>query len=515
MTKPAKADSGAANAGATSATMNARVSSEEHTMTELVEIQRAAFLRDGIPSADVRIDRITRLGALLLDNADEIAEALTEDFGSRPRDLSIATDVVGCMIDLTHQRRGVKEWMAETKTAKVQGMLGFKQRVRHDPLGVVAIMGPWNFPLQLTFVPAGSAFAAGNRVLMRPSSITARTTEVIVKHAPDYFSLEEFAVVTPKHGSGSDFAKLKVDHMFFTGSPEVGASVAAEAAKNLIPVTLELGGKNPAVVDIDADIDKAANFLADARLVNGGQVCLCPDYVFVPEAKLGEFTDKVIARWTKNFDSIVGNPEYTATINQKNYERILDLIDDAEQLGATKRQVIPAGEPLPNAEQRKIPPTLLTGVKAGMKIEEDEVFGPVLSVYPYRNLSEVISHITSHPHPLTMYWSGDDNERFQELSDSTRSGSINANDFAIHLFGAELPFSGVGRSGMGGYHGKTGFETFSHARAVAFSTLPISVAEMMSPPFLPKDTKMTNNQLKLWKFFNNRAAKKVRKRLGH
>ncbi|MGP3706858.1 aldehyde dehydrogenase family protein [Gordonia paraffinivorans] len=508
MTKPAEHTSTAA------ATAKRGVSSEEYTLTELVEIQRAAFLRDGIPDADTRIDRITRLSALLLDHADEIAEALAADFGTRPRELSLAADVAGCMIDLTHQRRGVKEWMQETKYAKIQGLLGYKQSVRHDPLGVVGIMGPWNFPLQLTFVPAGSAFAAGNRVLMRPSSITARTTDVIAKHAPDYFSIEELAVVTSKHGSGSDFAKLKVDHMFFTGSPDVGASVAQEAAKNLIPVTLELGGKNPAVVDIDADIDKAATMLADARMVNGGQVCLCPDYVFVPESKLGRFTDKVIARWTEMFPTILDNDQYTSTINQKNYERIVGLIEDAEQLGATKRQVIPGGEPLPNAERRKIPPTLLTGVKAGMKIEEDEVFGPVLTVYPYREITEVISHITSHPHPLTMYWCGDRNDRFEKLADNTRSGSINGNDFAIHLFSGDLPFGGVGRSGMGGYHGKTGFETFSHARAVAFSTLPMTVADLMSPPFLPKDSKLTDNQLKLWKFFNNRAIKKVRKRLG-
>ncbi|ROZ84940.1 aldehyde dehydrogenase family protein [Gordonia sp. OPL2] len=502
MTKPAEVNTAATG----------RVSSEAHTMTELLEIQRAAFLRDGIPDAATRIDRITRLSSLLLDNADEIAEALEADFGSRPRELSIAADVVGCMIDLTHQRRHAEKWMKEVNVAKGQGLAGFKQRLRHDPLGVVGIMGPWNFPLQLTFVPAGSAFAAGNRVLMRPSSITARTTDVIAKHAPDYFTVEEFAVITSKHGSGSDFAKLKVDHMFFTGSPEVGASVAVEAAKNLVPVTLELGGKNPAVVDADADIDKAAKFLADARMVNGGQVCLCPDYVFVPEAKVGEFTDKVIARWKDKFATIRSNREYTATINEKNFTRIVDLIDDAEKLGATKHQVIPAGESLPDADTRKIPPTLLTGVKAGMKIEEDEVFGPVLTVYPYRKLSEVISHITSHPHPLTMYWSGDDNDNLKTLADSTRSGSINANDFATHLFSGGLPFGGVGKSGMGNYHGKFGFETFSHARAVTVSTLPLSVAEMMSPPFTARDKKMTNSQLKLWTRLNNRAIKKLKRR---
>ncbi|MCX2962913.1 aldehyde dehydrogenase family protein [Gordonia aquimaris] len=502
MTKPAEVNTAAAG----------RVSSEAHSMTELLEIQRAAFLRDGIPDAKTRIDRITRLSSLLLDNSEEIAAALEADFGSRPRELSMATDIVGCMIDLTHQRRHAEKWMKEVNVAKGQGLAGFKQRLRHDPLGVVGIMGPWNFPLNLTFVPAGSAFAAGNRVLMRPSSVTARTTDVIAKHAPDYFSIEELAVITSKHGSGSDFAKLKVDHMFFTGSPEVGSSVAQEAAKNLVPVTLELGGKNPAVVDPDADIDKAAKFLADARMVNGGQVCLCPDYVFVPEAKLGEFTDKVIARWKEKFPTIRSNSEYTSTINEKNFTRIVGLIEDAEQLGATKHQVIPAGESLPDAEARKIPPTLLTGVKAGMKIEEDEVFGPVLTVYPYRELSEAISHISSHPHPLTMYWSGDDNANYKKLIDGTRSGSVNANDFATHLFSLELPFGGVGKSGMGAYHGRTGFETFSHARAVTVSTLPVSIAEMMSPPFTNRDKKMTNGQLKMWARFNRKAIKKNKKR---
>lgn len=489
-----------------------KVSSESHTMTELLEIQKAAFLRDGIPDAKTRIDRIARLGQLLLDNEKEITDALNEDFGTRPRELSVATDVAGCLIDLTHQRRHAAKWMEETNVSRLQGALGFKQRLRHDPLGVVGIMGPWNFPLQLTFVPAGSAFAAGNRVLMRPSSITAKTTEVIARVAPDYFSIEELAVITSKHGGGSDFAKLEVDHMFFTGSPEVGASVAAEAAKNLVPVTLELGGKNPAIVDVDTDITEAANFLADARMINGGQVCLCPDYVFVPESKVGEFTEKVIARWTKNYPTIANNAQYTSTVNEKNYTRIVGLIDDAVELGATKHQVIPAGEALPDADKRKIPPTLLTGVKAGMKIEEDEVFGPVLSVYPYREQSECIDKINSAGHPLTMYWVGKDNDRLAHIADHTRSGSISGNDFALHLLSGGLPFGGVGRSGMGNYHGKFGFDTFSHARAVTVSTMPIKFAELMTAPFTKRDTRMTDMQMKMWRFLNGRAAQKSSRR---
>ncbi|MFT4085625.1 MAG: aldehyde dehydrogenase family protein [Gordonia sp. (in: high G+C Gram-positive bacteria)] len=488
-----------------------KVSSEAHSMTELLEIQQAAFLRDGIPDAKTRIDRINRLGQLLLDNADAITDALDADFGTRPRELSVATDVAGCMIDLAHQRRHAEKWMKETNVARLQGLLGFKQRLRHDPLGVVGVMGPWNFPLQLTFVPAGAALAAGNRVLMRPSSVTARTTELIARVAPDYFSIEELAVITGKHGGGSDFAKLKVDHMFFTGSPEVGSSVAQEAAKNLIPVTLELGGKNPAIVDVDTDITKAANFVADARMINGGQVCLCPDYVFVPEGSVGEFSDKVLARWTSHFPEIADNKQYTSTINDKNYERIVGLIDDAVELGATKQQVIPAGESLPDPELRKIPPTLLTGVKAGMRIEEDEVFGPVLTVYPYRELSEAVDKINSAGHPLTVYWVGDDNARLEHVADHTRSGSISGNDFALHLLSAGLPFGGVGRSGLGNYHGKFGFDTFSHTRAVTVSTMPIKFAELVSAPFGKFDQRLTDAQLKMWRFLNARSMRRTGK----
>ncbi|HEY9313874.1 aldehyde dehydrogenase family protein [Williamsia sp.] len=487
-------------------------SADTLSLQALLELQRAAFLRDGIPDAQTRIDRINRLQSLLLNHAEELAEALNEDFGTRPRELSMAADVAGCMVDLAHQKKHLTSWMKTSTPGKWLARAGLRQELRHDPKGVIGIMGPWNFPLNLTIVPAGSAFAAGNRVLIRPSSVTAKTTAVLAKYAPRYFDLEELAVLTSAHGGGSDFAKLEVDHMFFTGSPEVGASVAAEAGKNLVPVSLELGGKNPVVVDADADIAKAATRIADARLVNGGQVCLCPDYVWVPEAKLGEFTDRVLARWRTNLPTIKDNPHYTSTINEKNFNRIVGLIDDAESLGATKHQVIPAGEKLPDAGTRKIPPTLLTGVKAGMKIEEDEVFGPVLTVYPYRELDEAITHITSHPHPLTMYWHGDRNDRFYQLADSTRSGSINGNDFALNMFGPDLPFGGIGRSGMGGYHGKTGFDTFSHTRAVAFSSMKVAVSEMMSAPFTPRDVKTTNFQLKFWSFLTKRSTKKNRRK---
>lgn len=459
-----------------------RPESENYPLQELLATQRAAFLRDGIPDARTRIDRVERLAALLLDNADEIRQALDEDFGARPAELSTATDIVGCMYDLLHQRAHIRKWMKTERAGKF-GILGLSQRIRHDPLGVVGVVGPWNFPLALTMVPAGAALAAGNRVLVRPSSSTPLTTGVVAAHAGDYFSVEELAVVTPAHGPGSDFSKLELDHLFFTGSPHVGASVAVDAARNLTPVTLELGGKNPAVVDVSADLARSADRVADSRMVNSGQVCLSPDYVFVPAGAFGEFCDRVIQRWRTAFPTIDGNPQYTSIIDDKNFRRVCSLVDDSVAAGARKRIVVPAGESLPNAGTRKIPPTLLTDVDRSMRIETEEIFGPVLVVHPYRDLGEVIDHINAHSHPLAVYWYGNDNSRFERLQSSTRSGAVCGNDFAVHLATGDLPFGGVGRSGMGSYHGKWGFTTFTHARAVFHSTMPVSLAALMSAPF--------------------------------
>ena len=459
-----------------------RPASENHSLAELLATQRAAFLRDGIPDARTRIDRVERLAALLLDNAEEIRQALDVDFGARPGELSTATDIVGCMYDLLHQRTHIRRWMKTERVGKLR-VLGLSQRIRHDPLGVVGVIGPWNFPLALTMVPAGAALAAGNRVLVRPSSSTPLTTGVVAAHAGDYFSIEELAIVTPLHGSGSDFSKLELDQLFFTGSPHVGASVAVDAARNLTPVTLELGGKNPAVVDVSADLAAAAKRVADARMVNTGQVCLSPDYAFVPAAAYGEFCDRVIERWRTTYPTIDRNPRYTSIIDEKNFRRIRGLVDDAVAAGAGKRDVVPTGEPLPNAVNRKIPPTLLTGVDRSMRIETEEIFGPVLVVYPYRELGEVIGHINAHSHPLAIYWYGDDNDRFERLQSWTRSGAVCGNDFALHLATGDLPFGGVGRSGMGAYHGKWSFTTFTHARAVFHSAMPVSLASLMSAPF--------------------------------
>ena len=475
------------------------------TLAQILERQQQAFLADPQPGVKIRRDRILRLKQLVLDNAAELAEAMREDYGSRPETFSTLTDIASSIPDLDHQRANLKKWMKPTRPSRLLDAVGFTQQVRHDPKGVVGIIGPWNFPLYLTIVPAGSALGAGNRVMVRPSSVTALTTEVLARRAPDYFSVDELAVIGPEHGRGSDFSVLPFDHLFFTGSPDVGKSVAADAAANLTPVTLELGGKNPVVVDASADIERAARSVAASRMVNGGQVCMCPDYVFVPSDRLDTFCDTVLDQWRTAMPAIAGNPEYTATINTKNYERIVGLIDDAVAKGAVKRDAAPAGERLPDAVTRKIAPTLLTGVTREMEIDDDEVFGPVLTVFGYKSVDEAVRYITARPSPLVLYWYGEKNERFEMVADRTRSGSIYGNDFGIGMASSAIPFGGVGNSGMGGYHGHYGFRTFTHERAVALHSFDTNVSEFVAPPYTKGKKRMASLYF---------GAMKARTRLG-
>ncbi|AVZ38667.1 MULTISPECIES: aldehyde dehydrogenase family protein [unclassified Dietzia] len=475
------------------------------TLAQILERQQQAFLADPQPAAGIRRDRIQRLKRLVLDNAAEFNEAIREDYGCRPEAFSTITDIASSIPDLDHQRGHLTRWMKPTRVSRALDAAGFTQQVRHDPKGVVGIIGPWNFPLYLTIVPAGSALAAGNRVMIRPSSVTAHTTEVLCDRAPEYFAVDELAVAGPEHGRGSDFSGLPFDHLFFTGSPGVGRSVARDAADNLTPVTLELGGKNPVVVDASADLDRAARGIAASRIINGGQVCMCPDYVFVPEGDVGRFCDTVLDQWRRTLPAIVGNPEYTAIVNTSNYERVVGLIEDAVAKGAVRRDATPAGERLPDASVRKIAPTLLTGVTPEMEIDSDEVFGPVLTVFGYRGLDEAVRYINERPSPLVLYWYGEKNSRFDLVADRTRSGNIYGNDFGIGMASPAVPFGGVGNSGMGGYHGHYGFRTFRHERAVAMHSWNVNVSEFMTPPFTAAKKRLASGYL---------GALRARTRLG-
>jgi coniferyl-aldehyde dehydrogenase len=279
------------------------------------------------------------------------------------------------------------------------------------------------------------------------------------------------------------FTTLPFDHLFFTGSPDVGVLVQRAAATHLVPVTLELGGKNPVVVAADADIERAARRVASARMVNGGQVCVCSDYVFVPDGKVQSFLDTARQTLREMFPTVLTNDDYCSCVNEPNYDRVLGLLDDAHAKGATVEPLAPAGELLPDRASRKIAPTIVHGVDGDMRIVCEEIFGPVLVVMSYSRLAEVIDYVNDRPAPLVAYWYGPDGDEFRTFVRNTRSGGVARNDFAAQMIPSAAPFGGVGRSGMGAYHGKAGFDAFTHYRSVVGSDLPFSITGSASPPF--------------------------------
>ncbi|MCV7084566.1 aldehyde dehydrogenase family protein [Mycolicibacter hiberniae] len=451
----------------------------------MLEKQRRSFADDGPPSAAVRRNRIDRLMAMVLDNVDAFTEAMAHDFGTRSREASLATELIGIIPVVEHTRSHVRQWMRPRSLLRPARLAGLRAQVQPTPLGVVGIIGPWNFPLQLVVVPAAAAFAAGNRVMIKMSEITWRTAELMQRLAPDYFDEAELAVVTGGPEVAGAFAGLPFDHVFFTGSPPVGSLVQRAAAQNLVPVTLELGGKNPVVVGPGADIRRSAKRIAAGRMVNGGQACVCPDHVLVPEGEVDAFVDAARQALQAMFPTILANDDYCSCVNDANFDRVLGLIEDARRRGAEVETVAPAGEALPDRISRKIAPTIVRGVEPTMRICEEEIFGPVLVVQGYTSLDEAIETINGRPAPLVAYWFGPDDKNFRDFVRRSRSGGVARNDFAAHMIPPGAPFGGVGRSGMGAYHGKVGFDAFSHYRTVVGSDLPFSITGSAAPPFRP------------------------------
>jgi coniferyl-aldehyde dehydrogenase len=459
------------------------VEAHQSTMGAVLDRQRQAFVQDGPPGVALRRNRIDRLMALVLDNTDAFVDAMATDFGTRSRAATLFTEMIGMMPVIEHTRSNVPRWMRATKLMRTAGLFGLRAEVQPSPLGVVGIIGPWNFPLNLVVLPAVAAFAAGNRVMIKMSEVTPNTADLMKATAPRYFEQAELDVVTGGPDVAAAFAALPFDHLFFTGSPSVGALVQRAASQNLVPVTLELGGKNPVVVGPGANIARSAARIARGRMVNGGQVCVCPDYVFVPDDQLDSFVDTARATLRDMFANIISNSDYCSSVNEANFDRVVGLIEDARVNGASVETIAPQGESLPDRASRKIAPTIVRDIDERMKIASEEIFGPVLVVKGYARLDDAIDYINHRPAPLVAYWYGPDDADFRDFVRNTRSGGVARNDFAAQMIPSEAPFGGVGRSGMGAYHGKAGFDTFSHHRTVVGSDLPFSLGGNAAPPF--------------------------------
>ena len=468
------------------------------TMLDLLGRQRADYIKRGEVDAATRIDRLDRAIALLVDHQQRLVEALSADFGHRSRHQSLFTDIAASIGPLKHAKKHLAEWMKPEKR-KVDfpmSLLGARARIEYQPLGVVGVISPWNFPVNLTFTPLAGILAAGNRCMIKPSEFTPATSQAMAELIAAAFDELEISVVVGGPQTGADFAGLPFDHLLFTGATSVARHVMRAAADNLVPVTLELGGKSPVIVGRSADMGKTTDAIMAGKMMNAGQICLAPDYVFVPQESVGEFVESTQRSVKKMFASLIENDDYTSIVNQRHFDRLNDYVEDAKQKGARVVEINPANEDFRQQAHHKIPPTLILDANDSMKVMQDEIFGPLMPVQTYDDVSEAVGYVNDHARPLGLYYFGTDEREQRSVLSHTTSGGVTVNDVIMHVAQEDLPFGGVGPSGMGAYHGRDGFKTFSHAKSI-FAQSKIDLAGLVGlrPPYGGKIEKLLKTQI--------------------
>ena len=435
---------------------------------------------DLAPSLELRLDRLRRLRALVSDNETRFEQVISADFGHRSPTETLFAETLFVLGEIKHAAKHLKKWMAPQRIATALQFMPAKNRLIPQPLGVVGIIAPWNYPLQLTLAPAVGALAAGNRVMIKPSELTPHFAGLLKELVAAKFAPDELFITGVEEEIAKAFASLPFDHLIFTGSTRVGRLVAEAAGRNLTPVTLELGGKSPAIVDRSADLDEAAERIAYGKLLNAGQTCIAPDYAFVPEEKLVAFAEKVRMQMRRMFGTEPNNKDYTSVITDQHYARLEGLLADAAAKGAKLLQ--PAKPDDPNwRARRKFPPTLVVGATPDMKVMREEIFGPVLPVLGYRDTSEPLAHINKHDRPLALYWFGRDTSARDAILTHTVSGGVTVNDCLFHFTQINQPMGGVGASGSGAYHGEWGFKTLSKLKPVFYRSALNRLADLYPP----------------------------------
>ncbi len=432
-----------------------------------LDAQRAAFIAEGQVSLETRRARLQRAIDLLVKHSDPLCEAMRDDFGGRPVAFSLMNDVLGSIAALKASRDHLHEWMGDQQRASVApfDQFGATAWVKFQPKGVVGIIGTWNAPVFTLFAPLASVFAAGNRAVLKPSEVAPRTAEVVARIVGESFDPAELAVVTGGPAVGAAFAAQRWDHIVFTGSTAIGREIMKAAAENLVPVTLELGGKSPVLVGRSADIRNAAERIAVGKAQNSGQLCVAPDTVWVPQEKLEEFVAAVREVYAGLYPTIAGNPDVTPAIDDRHFARVESYVADA---GARGARIVMAGE-FPSAEgtaERRVPLRLVIGAPAASEIARQEIFGAAMLVNPYEKIADAVAAVNAGERPLALYYFGTDAAEQTWVLDHTLSGGVAINDVLMHAALHDAPFGGVGASGMGHYHGREGFFEFSHLRAV-------------------------------------------------
>ena len=427
-------------------------------MQGVFERQRLAFLQHPYPTLAERKAKLKTLRALLQRYQDQIVTAVSADFGGRaPAETKLA-EVLGPVFEINHALHALGGWMKPKKRSTELLFLGNSVRVNYQPKGVVGVIGAWNFPLYLSVGPLVAALAAGNRVMIKMSELSPRSTALLAQMLAEGFAEDEVAVFGGEVAQAEAFSHLPFNHIVFTGSPAVGHHIMRAASQNLTPVTLELGGKSPALVSAEGPLAAAAERIAHGKAFNSGQICVSPDYALVPRSKVEEFATEVQASFRKLYPTVQGNHEYTSITSEPHAQRIRDLLAEATAKGA---KVTACGD---NGPGRRIPLHVVTGVTEDMRIAKEELFGPILPVIPYDNIDQAIAYIAARPRPLAMYPFGFSGAELDKLMRKTHSGGVSVDDWGWHVFNHDLPFGGVGNSGMGTYHGEEGFRELSHAK---------------------------------------------------
>ena len=444
----------------------------------IFERQHSASRREPIADSALRRDRLARLGAMVSANAEAFAQAISEDFGSRSRTETQLLEILPCLSAVRLARRKVARWMRPERRRVDPTFQPARAWVRYEPLGVIGIISPWNYPLQLAVSPLVDAFAAGNRAMIKPSELTPAFAALFRAALAERFDEAEAAVVTGGVETGQHFATLPFDHLLFTGSTAIGRKVYQAAAANLTPVTLELGGKSPAIVCEDYPLDKAARSIAFGKFLNAGQTCIAPDYVLVPKGREQAFAEAVLADARRAYPAVAGNPDYSGVISERHRQRLASAIEAARDAGAT----VLSHEDEGARQAGKIGPTIVVGAPEQAVLLTEEIFGPVLPILPYDSLAEAVGFVTARDRPLALYCFSKSRGQQRKVLDATMSGGVTLNGTLLHCAQESLPFGGVGPSGIGAYHGFEGFRRFSHARGV-FKVGPINVFERLGPPW--------------------------------
>ena len=474
--------------------MSTEVINEMH---RVLELQKSLNIKEGAPDLELRKDRLDRVIAMVGKYDKHIVKAVNEDFGNRDPVMSAATEVASVIGPMEHAKKNLRKWMkTEKRKAAIAplgsalSLLGAKAEVRYQPKGVVGAISPWNFPMNLALAPLAGILSAGNRVMHKPSELTPPTSDLLKQMIEEYFDEAEMAVFVGDAEVGAAFSGLAFDHMIFTGGTSIAKHVMKAASENLVPLTLELGGKSPVVVGKNAKIKDTAQRVMQGKTMNAGQICLAPDYALVPEEKVEEFVKASVEVTSEMYPNMKDNDDFTSIINQRHFDRIQGYIEDAKEKGAEVVEINPSNEDFNQQPHHKIPPTIVLNPSDDMKIMQEEIFGPVLPVKTYKEVNEPVNYINSKDRPLGLYYFGEDNTEKEFVLENTTSGGVTVNDVISHIQMEDLPFGGVGPSGMGSYHGYDGFKEFSHAKAVyKQSKLNLMKLAGLVPPYKKKEDK--------------------------